>query len=254
MPRIPFDPAADYYQLLGVPPGASPDEIQAAYRRLAKAFHPDLHADSAVAAARMAGLNIAKSVLLDADVRASYDQFRVNGRRAANRVAARPPSAPPSVRYAPQQPGGRPRHRVGSYGAAGRRATHAAFDRQTAILLLVAVPLIAALVVYVFQAVQLSIQPLRPPPSDLNLFGAPSGGRPTTHGAADAVFVMVDAQPPSRELAIKAYNFIMARSDSTPESELLRADARRLLRSANADDTVGWDSTVADLCHLAGRC
>ena len=75
-----------------------------------------------------------------------------------------------------------------------------------------------------------------------------------TRGAAEAVFVMVDAQPPSRDLAMKAYNFIMARADSSPESELLRADARRLLRAANADDPAGWDATVADLCHLASRC
>jgi len=53
---------------------------------------------------------------------------------------------------------------------------------------------------------------------------------------------------------MKAYNFIMARADSSPESDLLRADARRLLRAANADDPVGWDATVADLFHLANRC
>ncbi len=228
MPRVPFDPAADYYELLGVRPGATSDEIQTAYRRLAKAFHPDLHADSEVAAARMARLNVAKSVLLDADTRASYDRLR--GSRRHGFVAAGPAPVQTTVRYAPHQANARPRHRVVS-ARAERAARRGAFDRQTGILLLVGVPLIAALVLYVFQAVQISIEPLRAPPSDLNLFGAPAGGRPMTRGAAEAAFVMVDAQPPSRELAMKTYNLIMARADSSPESELLRADARRLLTS-----------------------
>jgi hypothetical protein len=251
MPRVPFDPAADYYELLGVGPGASSDEIQTAYRRLAKAFHPDLHADSEVAAARMARLNVAKSVLLDADTRASYDKVR--GTRRSGFVAAGPAPVQPTVRYAPHQVNARPRHRVVS-ARADRAARRGGFDRQTGILLLVGVPIIAALVVYVFQAVQISIEPLRAAPSDLNLFGAPAGGRPMTRGAAEAVFVMVDAQPPSRELAMKAYNFVMARADSSPESESLRADARRLLRAANASDYAGWDAAVTDLCHLASRC
>ena len=76
----------------------------------------------------------------------------------------------------------------------------------------------------------------------------------TAHGTADAVFAMVHAQPPSRELAIRAYNFTMARADSTPESELLRADVRRMLSSAGAGDAEGWDAAVADICQLAGRC
>jgi hypothetical protein len=250
MSRIPFDPAADYYQLLGVGPGASTEEIQIAYRRLAKAFHPDLHADSAVAAERMAGLNAAKSVLLDAATRASYDQLRA---RRGHAVAAYPRPVASSVRYAPYQANARPRHRVVSH-VGGRAAAHGPLDRQTGILLLVALPLIAALVLYVFQAFQLSVEPQRAPPADLNLFAAPTGGRPTTRGPADAVFAMVHMQPPNRALAARAYTFVMARADSTPESELLREDARRLVRAANADDTAGWDATVDDLCHLANRC
>src|SRR5918911_1333467 len=76
MPRVTFDPATDYYSLLGVAANASAEEIQAAYRRLAKAYHPDLNAGSSVAAARMARLNVAKSVLLDPSTRAAYDQLR----------------------------------------------------------------------------------------------------------------------------------------------------------------------------------
>src|ERR671931_491491 len=109
MPRVPFDPAVDYYSLLGVAPSASPEEIQAAYRRLAKAYHPDLNAGSSVAAARMARVNVAKSVLLDPATRAAYDQIRclrgpraAAARRVVRTVYANPPPTWPvqTVGYA----------------------------------------------------------------------------------------------------------------------------------------------------------
>lgn len=256
MARIPFDPATDYYKLLGVAPGASAEEIQAAYRRLAKAYHPDLNAGSAAAAARMARVNVAKAVLLDPDTRATYDHLRASTRRPYTRVVAAArqapvPSATTTVRYAPYQVGARARHRIVSNRFL--RSANPGFDRGTGILLLVAVPLIAALAMYVFQAVQLSIQPLREAPADATISGGPSA-RPTARGAADGVFAMVHAQPPSRELALRAYNFTMARADSTPESELLRADVRRMIRSATDGDTEGWNAAVADICQLAARC
>jgi curved DNA-binding protein CbpA len=249
--RAQFDPATDYYQLLGVPPGAPAEEIQAAYRRLAKAFHPDLNAGSTIAAARMARLNVAKSVLLDPETRASYDQLRKTRRPAGGRAVPTPAPVPTTVRYAPYDAlrNQRPRYRVVSHSA--DRAARSGFDRQTGVLLVVALPLIAALLVYVFQAVQLSVQPLRAAPQDLSLVPT---GRPTARGAADAVFAMVHAQPPSRELATRANNMILSRSSSTPESELLRADGRRLLQSANSGDATAWNDAVADVCQLAGRC
>jgi hypothetical protein len=256
MARVPFDPATDYYKLLGVGPAAAPEEIQAAYRRLAKAYHPDLNAGSAIAAARMARVNIAKSVLLDPETRAIYDRMRGLGpaARVEPAVAAAAYGSPDrvTVRYAPYQPGPRARHRVVT-SAATRAVPRAGFDRGTGILLLIAVPLIALLTLYVFQAVQVSIEPLKNASSDATLAPGQSN-HPTARGAADAVFMMVHAQPPSRELALRANNFILARSDSTPESELLRADGRRLVRSAATGDTVAWDETVTEICQLAGRC
>ncbi|MDQ6669737.1 MAG: J domain-containing protein [Chloroflexota bacterium] len=250
--RVPFDPTTDYYHLLGVTNRASAEEIQAAYRRLAKAFHPDLNAGSTVAAAQMARLNVAKSVLLDPETRASYDQLRTARRPVVTPHVSGPAPRQPTVRYAPYEAAHtqRPRYRV-----VRNSRTHAAarsgFDRQTGMLLVVALPLLAALVMYVLQAVQLSVEPLRAPPPDLALLPA---SRPPAHAAADVVFGMVHAQPPSRELATRANNLILSRSNSTPESELLRAVGRRLLRSADTGDTEAWDAAVADVCRLAGRC
>jgi DnaJ domain len=248
VPRVPFDPAADYYRLLGVTPAASSEEIQAAYRRLAKEFHPDLHAGSSATAARMAQVNVAKSVLLDPDARASYDRARVVRRPVRPSGVGPTSSSPPTVRYAPVS--SQPRYRVVSRSAT-RSAPAGGFDRQTGLLLIVAVPLMAALVLYVFQAMQMSLQPLQAPPSDVGLV---PNTRTTGRGAADAVFAMVHAQPPSPELARRANNLILARSDSTPESELLRADGRRLVRAASTGDLEDWEGTIADLCTLAGRC
>src|SRR5262252_6975676 len=147
MARVPFDPATDYYQLLGVSPGASAEDIRAAYRRLAKAYHPDLNAGSAVAAARMARVNVAKSVLLDREMRAFYDRVRAI-RPSHAHVVPVPRAAATTVRYAPHHAAPRPRHRVVSHGV--KRASTRGFDRSTGILLLVALPLIAALALYVF--------------------------------------------------------------------------------------------------------
>jgi DnaJ domain len=56
----------DPFAALDLPPGASPDEIAAAYRRLAKRWHPD-HGGGAAAAARMAEINVAYDVLRSGD-------------------------------------------------------------------------------------------------------------------------------------------------------------------------------------------
>jgi hypothetical protein len=42
-PAPPESPVSSSWQVLGLPPGAQLDEIKRAYRRLARAVHPDLH-------------------------------------------------------------------------------------------------------------------------------------------------------------------------------------------------------------------
>ena len=53
----------DPYQVLGVPRGASEEEIKTAYRKLAKKYHPDLHPDDPNAAARMNEINEAYEMI-----------------------------------------------------------------------------------------------------------------------------------------------------------------------------------------------
>ena len=54
----------DPYEVLELKPGATDDEIKAAYRRLAKKYHPDLNGGSAEAEAKMKEVNEAYSVLI----------------------------------------------------------------------------------------------------------------------------------------------------------------------------------------------
>src|SRR2546428_11233663 len=70
----------DYYERLGVPRGASKDEIKRAYRRLAKKHHPDLNKDDPKAAEeRVKQISEAYEVLADDDKRRIYDQFGADG-------------------------------------------------------------------------------------------------------------------------------------------------------------------------------
>ncbi len=60
------------YDILGVSPDAAPDEIRAAYRRLAKQYHPDVNPDPG-AGERFIAIQQAYETLIDPDARARYD-------------------------------------------------------------------------------------------------------------------------------------------------------------------------------------
>src|SRR5258706_9851216 len=64
----------DFYEILGVPRGASQDEIQQAYRRLARTYHPDVNSDPA-AEDRFKDVSQAYAVLSDPQTRRRYDAF-----------------------------------------------------------------------------------------------------------------------------------------------------------------------------------
>ena len=52
------------YEVLGVPMSATDDQIKAAYRKLAKKYHPDLNGGSAAAEAKMKEINEAYNLLI----------------------------------------------------------------------------------------------------------------------------------------------------------------------------------------------
>ncbi|MDX3852739.1 J domain-containing protein [Streptomyces sp. AK02-01A] len=76
----------DHYAVLGVRPTASAAEITSAYRRLVRAFHPDVSPDRSESDDRFAAASAAYETLRDPVLRAAYDAQRA-GRDPATRPA-----------------------------------------------------------------------------------------------------------------------------------------------------------------------
>ena len=78
----------DYYQILGVPPGANEKTIRQTFRKLAKQYHPDVNPGNKAAEEKFKAINEAYQVLSDAtqrkkydDLRAQYQQWQQRGER-----------------------------------------------------------------------------------------------------------------------------------------------------------------------------
>jgi len=70
--------AEDYYRILGLSKGASSNEIQKAYRELARKYHPDLNPDDKSAKEKFQQVQKAYEVLNDPKKREMYERFGSN--------------------------------------------------------------------------------------------------------------------------------------------------------------------------------
>jgi molecular chaperone DnaJ len=70
----------DYYEVLGVPKTATPDDVKSAYRRLARQYHPDVAKENPkVAEEKFKEVSEAYEVLADPEKRRRYDQLGFSG-------------------------------------------------------------------------------------------------------------------------------------------------------------------------------
>jgi curved DNA-binding protein CbpA len=120
---VPRRPDGDPYKILQVDPEADPEVIQAAFRRLAQKYHPDV-APGPEAAARMIAINAAWETLRDPARRQALDRARA---AAANQAGDEPgpPTGPDAGRadgrQAPQPPPSTPPGRSAPFGATASR-------------------------------------------------------------------------------------------------------------------------------------
>lgn len=76
--------ALDFYSVLGVPTDAPEKEIRAAYRRLARKFHPDVNPGNKEAVERFKKINEAYEVLSDVKTRKDFDEYGPNWKHAGD--------------------------------------------------------------------------------------------------------------------------------------------------------------------------
>ena len=112
----------DPYEILGLKRDADEAAIKAAYRKLAKRHHPDLHPGDTKAAERFQELNNANDLLSDPERRARFDRGEID---------AEGHEVPPRGAFYRDFHGGPGGERYAGGIAAGRKATRPASPRTT---------------------------------------------------------------------------------------------------------------------------
>src|SRR5918997_2030153 len=110
--------ARDYYEVLGVSRDAGPEELQQAFRRLARANHPDVNKDPG-AEERFKEINEAYQVLSDPEMRKRYDRFGEDYRRVPDDWEERVGAGVGGVRAGPGGYSGGRRYRGPTGGVRG---------------------------------------------------------------------------------------------------------------------------------------
>jgi curved DNA-binding protein CbpA len=115
--EIHYSAEDDFYELLGVAPTATPEELARAHKRLAKECHPDLHPDKEWATERFKHITHAYAVLRDPVTKGEYDRRRwaeLGKDKARPDVSRRPVRRPPR-RSGPVDPEAHHRDRYMGY-------------------------------------------------------------------------------------------------------------------------------------------
>jgi curved DNA-binding protein CbpA len=91
----------DAYRILNVIPGAHPDVIRAAYRALARTFHPDVKGGplDPTSAQRMADLNWAYAQVRDEAARQAYERHRLASAPPTSAEPRTHGASPPDSEY-----------------------------------------------------------------------------------------------------------------------------------------------------------
>ena len=82
--------AKDYYKVLGIDRKATPEQIKASFRKLARKYHPDTNKSDATAEKRFKEISEAYNVLSDSKKRSEYDNPASQFRNSAGPSAPNP--------------------------------------------------------------------------------------------------------------------------------------------------------------------